>query len=147
MTQGRRKAWTPHGGEPDALMDPGIVRPGAIAYVLRHRGRWARAQCDETTLQLAEEHRSESTWPISAISPVLAHSSPFLAVASGAGSTAGKRGPRLIVPCANERSNENLANRWHDRIPEAVPGFRSLVPLRSAKIGICANNWPITKVG
>ena len=69
------------------------------------------------------------------ISPVLAHSSPFLAVASGAGSTAGKRGPRLIVPCANERSNENLANRWHDRIPEAVPGFRSLAPLRSAKIG------------
>ena len=35
-----------------------------------------------------------------------------------------------------ERSNEDLTNRWHDRILEAVPGFRSPAPLRNAKIGI-----------
>ena len=30
--------------------------------------------------------------------------------------------------CKPERSNEDLANRRHDRIPETVPGFRSLDP-------------------
>ena len=38
--------------------------------------------------------------------------------------------------CRPERSNGDLTNRWHDRIPEVVPRFRSLKPLRSAKTDI-----------
>ena len=48
------------------------------------------------------------------------------------GSTAGEHGPDHVKSVS---SNENTTSRWHDCIPEADSGFKSLTKSRSAEIG------------